>query len=74
MAQIVSTSSYVKDVIGLGANQAGTNRVKKDSIILIIWLNKHKMAVLKPFARMSFILQVLNRSQGESCLTPILGI
>ena len=25
MAQIVATSSYLKDVIGLGANKAGTN-------------------------------------------------
>ena len=29
MAQIVATCSYLKDIIGLGTNQEGTDRAKK---------------------------------------------
>ena len=43
MAQIIATTSYLKDIIGLGANQAGTDSanaiITKDSIIVPIWSN-----------------------------------
>ena len=62
MAQIVDTHSYLKDVIGLGANQAGTDRA--NSIIAEVLDDTDKLVELAEDDSVKTLFQNVSKPEG----------